>query len=485
MSWYNPLSWGKDLAKRDYGISNIPEKVFVEYENNQIPGGGNSWEYSEIEPARFGYDLDSLFGGAYGKQNFITLFYCLPEIFAPINEIATRVADANWQLCKDWNDEVDYNNPTFNRLFSKPNPLMSFKQFVWQAVCYEYLTGANFEYFNKPSFMPDEAASVLTWWNLASQKVSIDKKKNIDIYSATDLKDFINGYKISEDGKDKPLETQKVLPLIHFDLLHGNDIDKYRSPLTGAQLAIKNLIPVYEARGVIYLKRGALGFLVSKKSDASGLVSLTPGEKDEAQKIYQQTYGLTRGKNQVGVSAAPVEYVSTSMSIQELQPFEETDADASAIYAVLKVPPHLKPTKDKSTFNNANADMKAFYGNVIQPLAEKYAQAWTSYFKFERRYIKPNFDHIAELQENKKEKSEVDFRNGSTWLQRWQNGTATLNDWIVSFDGNKGTGSIYEKKIFELSPEEVLLVKNIINLKSNGTTSENKGTETQSSTNQL
>lgn len=485
MSWYNPKSWGKDVVARSYGISDIPEKVFIEYENQQLPGGGDSWEYSEIEPPRFGYNLDNIFGGEYSRQNFITLFYCLPEIFAPINEIATRVADANWQLCKDWNDEIDYSNKTFNRLFSKPNALMSFKQFVWQAVCYEYLTGANFEYFNKPSFMPDDADSVLAWWNLPSHKVCIDKKKNADIYTATSISDFINKYTIPENGKDKILEVEKVLPLMHMDLAHGNEVDKYRSPLAGAHLAIKNLIPVYEARGVIYIKRGALGFLVSKKSDASGLISLTPKEKEEAQREYQGTYGLNRNKHQVGVSSAPVEYISTSMSIQELQPFEETDADASAIYAVLKVPPHLKPTKDKSTYANANADMKAFYGNVIEPLAKKYAEAWTSYFKFDRRYIRPSFEHIAELQENKKERAEVDRTNSATMLLRWQNGAVSLNEWIVSFDGNKGTGAIYEKKLFELTPEEVELAKNIINLKSNGNTSENKGTETQSSTDKL
>lgn len=345
MAWYNPITWGKDIAaKRAYGISDIPEKVFVEYENRQLPGGGDSWEYSEIEPASVSHRFDDILFGGNSKQNFITLFYCLPEIFAPINEIATRVADANWQLCKDWNDEVDYNNSTFNRLFSKPNPLMSFKQFVWQAVCYEYLTGANFEHFNKPSFMPDEANSILSWMNMPTHRVEINKDKNVDPYTATDIADFIKNYKVLENGKERTIETQKVLPMLHFDIYQGNQIDKFKSPLCGAHLAIKNLIPVYEARGVIYIKRGALGFLVSKKSDTSGLVSLTPREKQEAEDAYQQTYGLRLGKNQVSVSSAPVEYVSTSMSIQELQPFEETDADASAIYAVLKVPPQLKPS---------------------------------------------------------------------------------------------------------------------------------------------
>lgn len=486
MSLLNPFSWGKDIAKRNASIE-VPEKVFIEREFNPLPGGGDTWEYSEIEPAQFrgGYDIEDILYGAYGRQNFITLFYCLPEIFAPVNEIASRVAEATWQLCSIQNDSIDYKNKAFNRLFEKPNPLMTMKQFVWQSVCYDILTGANFQYLNKPSTLPDEIDSVLSWWNAPTQHVNIEKKKNVDIYSATSIDDFVQSIHVCEGNNKRIFDIKNVIPFIKFDLQQGNQIDKFKSDLKGAEIAIKNLLPVYEARGVIYVKRGALGFLVSKKSDMSGMVSLTPKEKEEAQKIYQQTYGLSRGKNQVGVTAAPLEYVSTSMSIQELQPFEETLADANVIYKTLRVPKHFVPSKDNSTFNNAESDTRAFYDDVILPYANKYAQAWSEKFAIPNRYIKADFSHIAVLKSNKKDDASVNKMNGTTWLERWQNGVCTLNEWISSFDGEKGSGDIYEKKIFELSPENVLLVKNIINLKSNGITSENKGTETQSSTDQL
>lgn len=486
MSWYNPSTWGKDIATRNASIE-VPEKVFIEHDHFNLPGNGGMYEYSEIEPAKFrgGYDIEDILYGAYGRQNFITLFYCLPEIFAPVNEIASRVAEATWQLCSTANDSVDYKNKAFNRLFEKPNPLMTMKQFVWQSVCYDILTGANFQYLNKPSTLPDELDSVLSWWNAPTHNVNISKKKNVDVYSSTSISDFIDGVTVSEAGYKRSLDINNIIPFIKFDLEQGNQIDKFKSDLKGAEIAIKNLLPVYEARGVIYVKRGALGFLVSKKSDMSGLVSLNQKEKEEAQLTYQQTYGLNRGKNQVGVTAAPLEYVSTSMSIQELQPFEETLADANVIYKTLRVPKHFVPSKDNSTFNNAESDTRAFYDDVILPYANKYAQGWNEKFNIPNRYIKADFSHIAVLKSNKKDDATVNRTNGQTMLERWQNGVISLNEWIMSFDGEKGNGSIYEKKIFELSPEEVELVKNIINLKSNGITSENKGTQAQSSTDKL
>lgn len=444
----------------------IPEKVFVETINDPSFHIGGNYEYSETAPSHF--DIDDVIGGRNSRSNFITLFYCLPEIFAPVNEIASRVADAVWQLRKDWNDEIDYKDQAFNKLFSQPNPLMSHKQLVWQSVCYELLTGANFQAFNKPSTLLDDYRNILTWSNLPTPKVIIDKKKGVDPYTATELSDFVNSYQLKEGNDNRTFTPETVLPLLNLDLECGNDISRYKSHLHGAKLAIKNLLPVYEARGVIFIKRGALGFLVSKKSDASGNISLLKTEKEEAQRDFQNTYGLTGHKNTVGVSAAPLEYIQTGMSIQELQPFDETLADAVAIYKVLRVPRHLVPSKDHSTYANADADMKSFYNDVIEPMAKRYAQAWTSYFKIDRRYIHPDFSHISVLQENRKEKADVDKTVGATYLQRFTNGVATLNDWIVVNDGEKSSDPLYNKKIFEMEPDELERVKNALNLKSNG-----------------
>lgn len=492
MTWYNPKTWGKEIATRSAkGISEVPEKVFVSYDGRQMPGSGLGYEYSELPPPNIKWDIDDILFGAYGRQNFITLFYSLPEIFAPINEIASRVSDAVWQLRKFSNDEVDYNNKNFNRLFEQPNPLMSHKKLIWQAECYELLTGANFHYFNKPSTLSDDFDNIITWSNLPTQKVWIDKNKNADFYTATTLNDLVNGYELN-DGYSRKLETRNVLPFIDLDLNFGNEIDKFRSQLEGAKLAIKNLIPVYEARGVIYIKRGALGFLVSKKSDMSGLVALTPSEVKQAQDAYNGTYGLNRHKELVNVSAAPVEYISTTMSIKELEPFEETLADAVAIYAALRVPRHLVPSKNSSTFNNASTDLKSFYDDVIIPRANRRAQSYTAYFKIPARYVYPDFSHISVLQENRKEKSDVESKNTETWIKRWQSGACTLNDFIASFDGEKGVGSIYDKKLFDLTPEELELAKKVINLKSsntnntqNGATQQNTGTQEEGGANNI
>lgn len=449
--------------KREFGgdIAASGNPVFV-----QGPFGDQSsfpnYEYSGDAPARLRRTIDNLLEGPYHRQNFINLFYCLPEIAAPVHEIASRVADAAWQLRSDRTDEVITTDKDFNRLFSNPNPLMSFKQLCYQAVCYEILTGCSLSTINIPSTLPRWYTNIITWTNIPSQSCTPIKKKNVDPYTATSIEDYIEGY---QTGDGRKFDPKKVINISNYDLISGNKIDGYTSQLIGAKLAIRNLLPVYEARGVIYIKRGALGFIVSKKSDESGLVSLTPKEKDQAQNEFQGTYGLRSGQNQIGVVSAPVEFVKTAMSIQELQPFDETLADALAIYACLRVPRHLCPTKDASTFSNAGADMKSFYEDTIIPTANRYAETWTNEFAIPNRKIYADFSNVGILQENKKEKASVDQINGNMYLQRFVSGVGTLNDWRVSNGEKPDTNAMYNKLIFNMDPTELDLVEKIINLK--------------------
>lgn len=437
----------------------VPEKIFIQPE-------GPYWEYSEEMPAMLNFN--NLLSGFYGSQNFITLFYSVPEVFAPVHEIAKRVSDGNFQLRKEWNDQIDYSDADYNRLFTQPNPLVSFKDFVYQAVCYEILTGRQLFFFNKPKTLPDEYKSIITWSNLPAHKVHAELKKNMDPYTATSINDFVTQYEMPLNNGKRIFPTEQVLPICHLSLDDGYNINCCKPLIMGAEKAIRNLIPVYEARGIIYIKRGAMGFLVSKKGDASGNIALTPKEKESLMLSVNDMYGLHRAKSTIGVTDQPVDFVKTSMSISEMQPFEETLADALAIYTCLRVPRHLVPNKNNTNYDNAATDMKSFYSDVIIPWGKRYAEAWTSYMKLKdsRRYIYADYSHVDILQENRKEKADVDKTVGDTYLQRFQNGICTLNDWIVASDGNKVAMPLYDKKIFEMEEEELNLVKAALNLKS-------------------
>jgi len=110
-------------------------------------------------------------------------------------------------------------------------------------------------------------------------------------------------------------------------------------------------------------------------------------------------------------------------------PFEETLSDAIAIYSTLRVPRHLVPAKVQGTFSNVDASMKAFYDDVIIPLATMFAETWTVNMCFaeQRKYVVPSYDHIDLLQENKKLKAEVNKITTETAALQYEKGMITKN----------------------------------------------------------
>lgn len=399
--------------------SSVPDKVFVEKEDSEFT-------YSPDEPHALQETFYNLLNGFYARQNYITLFYAVPEIFAPVHEIARRVSDCNWQLLKDWNDEIDYKDKDFNRLFSTPNPIQDIRDLIYQAVCYELLTGRNFFFMNRPTVLASRYDNILSWYNLQEPNVTVVMDKGADIYSATEINDIVLAYKIGS----RSFERSNVMPLFNMHLEGKFDLNNCQSYLKGADMAIKNLVPVYQARGAIYLKRGQMGMWVSAAKDESGTVALLPKEKKALRNEMNADYGLTGGRDTVGISDVPVNFIKSSMTIQEMQPFDETLADALVIYKVLRVPQHLVPRKDQSTFNNTDAEMRSFYTDVIIPMAKRYASVFTTRmgFNLNRRYIKADYSHIEYLQTDLKKKAEGEKVNIENALTLYKEGIIKKNE---------------------------------------------------------
>ena len=175
---------------------------------------------------------------------------------------------------------------------------------------------------------------------------------NIPLFGIADQEDIIRGYRLNYGA----LSTMNIPA---YQVWHDRDgcvsyysgfgFMKSQSRLMSQMKPISNLIAVYEARNVIYVKRGGLGFLINMKQDESGPIAMTDNEKKE---ILQQHFGkFGVGKDQLpyGLSDIPLSFVRTNLTIAELQPFEETLADAISISGAYGIPAVLVPRKDQST----------------------------------------------------------------------------------------------------------------------------------------
>lgn len=444
---FNLGGFGISFGKRSY---EIPEAY--------TPVDGPA-SYSFSPATGMDIELERAISSLNGSQNLLNLAECVPEIFAPVHEIALRVADCVWQLKRDIDDEIIYDNVDFNRLFTKPNPTQSIKQLIYEAVFYEILTGKEYFYANAPratealgSFYKNTAS----WFNFPSQNVKVNYVNPLSLYTATSLQDIVSTFELNGVKYD----TDRVLPIHSLNLRNKHCPLEGRSALVSAKKAISNLIAVYEARGVIYVKRGMLGLIVSKKTDASGTVALTPNEKAAIRTEMNKDYGLTGGRDLTGVSNVPVEYVDMAMSIRDLQPFDETYADAVAIYAVLGVPKHLVPSKDNSTFANADADLKKFYTSIIIPKAKQYAEALTTFFRFdqEKKYIDVDYSHIELLQADRLAMANTFGKNVETYAKLYDANLITKNQFLIGINEDQiEGGDVYKNDVKNNEPLAVQL----------------------------
>ena len=132
------------------------------------------------------------------------------------------------------------------------------------------------------------------YWVLPPDKVNIVLKNNIPLFGVAEKEDIIDYYQL-QCGMNF---TEQIDPCVIFHdqdgnaEFNGNYFIKGHSILNSVKMAIDNLIPVYKARNVIYVKRGALGFVVSAMKDETGTLAMQPEEKKELLEEYDNNYGV-------------------------------------------------------------------------------------------------------------------------------------------------------------------------------------------------
>lgn len=407
------------------------------------------------------------------NANFITLFNTVPEVAWPVNYIASRAAGAKYVLKKFDDDSVVWNNEAVNRILVKPNSFDTWYRTLWKHFAYKLVTGNSF--IKAAMSNAFAGAKTLYKWcdryvTLEEPYVTIEYKRQMgDIYGVSDVEDVVQCY-YHDYGQfvHRPIAPQCVFHDVDdtFGFYNGDPL-KAKSRLCSVLKAISNLIAVYEARNVIYVKRGGLGWLVSEMADDMGSRALTSTEKKQILEEADKMYGFGEGKYPYGISDVKLSFVRTNLSITDLQPFDETLADAVVIAGIYGIPPVLIPRKDQSTYSNqANAE-KAVYSSVIIPLVQRFCQEFTHFLGLDQDglYLDADFSGVDCLQAGKKEEQEVHRSIADRCKMEFESGVITLNDWRAQQGYQRVEDTLYDKLVSEMTPEEIQRLKQFINPK--------------------
>lgn len=415
-------------------------------------------------------EVESFVHPSVVDNNFMEMYANIPEVFWAIDYVAKRISEAHYDIKRIKDDSLVWcNRNGADRILKQPNALMTWREVVYQHFVHKLATGnAFFRAAMSEAISADNARFLWceNYWELPANHVHVVPKQNtygLPLFGISSKEDLIDGYRL-----DVGMQSGLLIPTnqIWHDrdgmptLLDGYGFMRSQSRLLSVKKPIANLLAVYEARNVIYLKRGALGFIVAQKEDPTGTVALDPKEKKALTDTVNASYGLGEGKSPYGITDVPISFVRTNLSISDLQPFEETLEDAIKIASVFGIPAVLVPRKDQSTFSNQETAEKSVYTGTIIPMAKRFCEELSQFLGLHSKglYIDCDFSDVACLQTGLKEAEEVKRLVNDRCKSQFNDGLISINDWRAQIHESALEGEIFAKTRFDMTSEELAFI---------------------------
>jgi phage portal protein BeeE len=385
--------------------------------------------------------ISSLFLGRYGTttpewlqfrttEDYVQAWNQCPPLVSVL--IRKAQADINGKVAFYYREsgepvKGDYNPAvkTVKRLFNKPNPMQTWRQFRIQQKIYQGLFGFCPVLMVKPAGF-NNPLDTYQMWNLPPQYLEIHTTGKY-IY-AQKVDDIIDRIVFKYGGKSIDLAPIDVLLLNDSGIsLHNQIVSDSR--IRALVAPISNVVAANEANNVIIKKRGALGILANRDKDATGeKVAIPKGEKEALQKEFQR-YGLSHEQAQVIITSANLEWQRMAMPVKELMLHETVQAGAQQICDQYGYPYELMGNTRGTSFANKKEAKQTLYQDTIIPEGCTDFEAYNEYFRFvdttvEMRY---EFSHVEALQVTEEEKAKAVKTNSEAFVIQFKNGVITLN----------------------------------------------------------
>jgi HK97 family phage portal protein len=380
-----------------------------------------------------------IFDSKVRNQNYIALFSEIAEIQFPIRAIIERALKAEFTLRYYNSDETEWHNDAIKKFLSQPNETDTFHEFLSKIIAYYLVTGNAYIYSCSPSLI---SSKIERWrrtddyYVLPTDKTNIVYQDRQKLFQGAGISETVKNYTLSTGISRMEFPPENILNIRDMKLSFDNRTLEGKSRIDSLKYPVSNIIAAYEARNAIFIKRGALGMIVSRKTDADGSSPLRKSEKDNINRELHE-HGFMGDKDLVPISDVPVDFVNFGVSIRELEPFRETLEDAKTIAGAFGVPYALIPGNNQATYNNVSTAEKAIYQNTVIPLTNRIIESLNSWLGLtnnrgkEDLYLYADFSKIECLQEDKKFNAEVGRINSDTAIKRYKEGFITYNQALI------------------------------------------------------
>lgn len=315
---------------------------------------------------------------------------------------------------------------SLHRLFSRPNPLQTWKQFRAQQKIYTQLFGFCPVLMVRPLGFKSRL-DTRCMWNLPPQLISI--RLSGKLFYQSDAASIIDSIELKYAGKSTPLPVEDVLFLKDQYLSLSQEVLP-ESRIKTLAYPISNVLIAYEASNVLMNKHGALGILSTSPNskDAFGPIAITETEKKQLQQDFEQ-YGLKSSQWQFIITNAALQWQQMALPVRDLMLFE-TIADATRqICDVYGYCYELLSKEKGETFSNKREAKASLYQDTIIPEAQADFEVYNNYFGLTDTPIRMLYDysHVEVLQKSEQEAAQVRETTARAARTMFESNAITLN----------------------------------------------------------
>lgn len=321
-----------------------------------------------------------------------------PVVNYAINERAKAVAQFKFYTLNQ-DGTRNYNDPIVQKL-NKPNDYQTGNEFLRQSVINMSIYGVTYPYINRKvtlSSIKNSEIILIDNFNL-EYKIKGNYFFNKLNFTDNEVKVW---YKISDNVKE--LYYDSLLPI--YDTPPINNPFDVHSRLKPLQYIVSNIQTLLESKNTILSNPGGIGVFTSMAKDANGTITLTPKEREQAEKELSKRYGTRGGQSANQLLSTPTNFLRTSPKIDEFKFNENFTNDSLVIFGAFGLPKELfTALQEGSTFENQSQAYKRFLESEGQSIADQHAQTFGTYYGKE---IFASCDHLPIFQENEKERADI------------------------------------------------------------------------------
>lgn len=342
-----------------------------------------------------------------------------PIVFMAIDERAKAISNFKFKIevkpPENGNPgEYITDHPLINFL-EKPNPYQTRQEFIRSLVTFYSIYGPGYMYVNKNVGIDDfERMSLLV---LDNEYLSIKEKVNW-IYGL--LSQPTNKGEIEKGNepiikylnpinkqKDWTLDMNKLLPIFDTTLTTSSLVCESR--LKSLLLPISNIQTGFETKNTLLSNPGGIGIVSSDTADANGRISLTASEHEQMERDMNTKNGTRIGMNALRLSRTPIKYQATAPKVRDLMLDEGIMKDGLVVFGQFGLPKELySALAQGSTFENQKEAFRRYIQGDGQVIADNIASTLNSFFKPKEGRLIATCSHLPIMQENEKERVEID-----------------------------------------------------------------------------